>query len=906
MGFFKRLFGDKHKTVDQSLQPPIVAIPLPQIKKNQQTVGRFCVEEKLGEISQAMPNRKAQIWQGMDGENPRFLGFIEPGAESQKWLLERLGGEQVLHDVVWEQVQSKNLWPGRGPKFACLSFRFTCGDRYALGSRLYNDDRQEAWEAYDIEGKQKVLCLLLKLTSEIKLEEDFLLRQFRGKKGADLIAGVGSGLLKVLGEGFAKIAGPFSFYRYKYTKMVYIVSAAPSAFVPMSWLLPRQRLNLEQAVSVLYQTGKVLSTLHEQGWVHGQISPYHLWLGDGENPESSVYLNGFSLLHSQRDGSSTIGNLLSTKNLTFSYPTPESVFGSELTPQTDQFLLGLTLYHLLTGKNPVKEKSPTPIHQVVGGIPKWFSEILSRMLSSTPQDRFDNLKSMLDMLCQPHPDEKETPEEEAITISPKSVSGKKSEKPPVEEDAITISPKASSPASAPKQKTKPIAIQEAVPKKEAPKKPSKKQKTAKAAKPAEEKAPDVSPIEVKQETEPMPATADAPIESEVKQETVGTPETPPESPTKSEVKQEAESTPETQPESHIESEAEAEAGEQDVATESSQEKAAEKEAVSDKESTELDEASFEEFLEQASTNAEETVTYNIGAQAGVQQSIPEGDDSRQATVARPNRKDEEEEFLQQEFRHSSDQRQAGESPEIEEVSLEVADSHKKGFQSYLVCPPYQPFPLQSHKEFRIGRDQNNDLILPAEDVSRFHTSIVSDKEGYLLKDLGSANGTQVNGQKIIKHILHNGDKIVVGGTTVFYQEVSQGRLPDAAAKGMVKKQTVAIPKFQKTAHATLSGDLAHISLWQVLQMLAGEEKSGCLKIQNGEEVRIFFVKGMVVHCQSGQQKGHEAFYNTLTNTKGTFAFDPTLAPEEVTMSDVVESLLLEGARRLDEQSRQQS
>lgn len=45
---------------------------------------------------------------------------------------------------------------------------------------------------------------------------------------------------------------------------------------------------------------------------------------------------------------------------------------------------------------------------------------------------------------------------------------------------------------------------------------------------------------------------------------------------------------------------------------------------------------------------------------------------------------------------------------------------------------------------RIGRDQDNHLILPHDSVSRYHARVYWSENGFIIEDLGSANGTHVS------------------------------------------------------------------------------------------------------------------------------------------------------------------
>jgi len=70
--------------------------------------------------------------------------------------------------------------------------------------------------------------------------------------------------------------------------------------------------------------------------------------------------------------------------------------------------------------------------------------------------------------------------------------------------------------------------------------------------------------------------------------------------------------------------------------------------------------------------------------------------------------------------------------------------------------------------FTIGRSNDNNLTLSDKSVSRHHTEIKKTKEGYLLTDLGSYNGTKVNGKLTQSVLLKHNDKIKIGLTSLIF------------------------------------------------------------------------------------------------------------------------------------------
>ena len=67
-----------------------------------------------------------------------------------------------------------------------------------------------------------------------------------------------------------------------------------------------------------------------------------------------------------------------------------------------------------------------------------------------------------------------------------------------------------------------------------------------------------------------------------------------------------------------------------------------------------------------------------------------------------------------------------------------------------------------NEETFIGRGELNNIILKDSHVSRKHSKITVLNGNYIIEDLGSVNGTYVNGEKISMHYLNNEDKIKIG------------------------------------------------------------------------------------------------------------------------------------------------
>lgn len=79
------------------------------------------------------------------------------------------------------------------------------------------------------------------------------------------------------------------------------------------------------------------------------------------------------------------------------------------------------------------------------------------------------------------------------------------------------------------------------------------------------------------------------------------------------------------------------------------------------------------------------------------------------------------------------------------------------------------YPL-TRSQTRLGRGQGADIQVDDSGVSRAHAEIVLGLP-VVIRDLGSTNGTLVDGRKITEAPLHNGARIQVGSTVITYREV---------------------------------------------------------------------------------------------------------------------------------------
>jgi predicted component of type VI protein secretion system len=69
----------------------------------------------------------------------------------------------------------------------------------------------------------------------------------------------------------------------------------------------------------------------------------------------------------------------------------------------------------------------------------------------------------------------------------------------------------------------------------------------------------------------------------------------------------------------------------------------------------------------------------------------------------------------------------------------------------------------AQSEITIGRDNANRVVVNDAEVSRKHARLVAQGGGYVIEDLGSTNGTFVEGQRLMgPHLLRPGETIMLG------------------------------------------------------------------------------------------------------------------------------------------------
>lgn len=135
--------------------------------------------------------------------------------------------------------------------------------------------------------------------------------------------------------------------------------------------------------------------------------------------------------------------------------------------------------------------------------------------------------------------------------------------------------------------------------------------------------------------------------------------------------------------------------------------------------------------------------------------------------------------------HASVEQSAGRQPPTERIGLErvprgaeirlgvltVLGGEKAGYSYYL-----------EGEKTRIGRSDDNDMVIADPRASRYHAEIDRRSEGYVIRDLGSTNGTMVRGRRVQERLLEDGDSLAMGETEMRFGLITDPRKRQAEAE----------------------------------------------------------------------------------------------------------------------------
>jgi len=116
------------------------------------------------------------------------------------------------------------------------------------------------------------------------------------------------------------------------------------------------------------------------------------------------------------------------------------------------------------------------------------------------------------------------------------------------------------------------------------------------------------------------------------------------------------------------------------------------------------------------------------------------------------------------------------------ISADEARRHGLAREIVEVVLGDEKHPLEGRGPWSVGRSQENDIVINDPNVSRRHARISRADNGFVVEDLGSTNGTMLDGAPIDRERIEGGDELTFGQSTARFVrridspgEVSGGR-----------------------------------------------------------------------------------------------------------------------------------
>jgi eukaryotic-like serine/threonine-protein kinase len=207
-------------------------------------------------------------------------------------------------------------------------------------------------------------------------------------------------------------------------------SSEPLSFVAMrllrggslwDYLNSGRRLSLSETAALAGDLGKALDYAHRRGIIHRDIKPSNIMFDEN----GIVYLVDFGIAKAvQTDMGLTADNVVLG---TPPYISPEQWRGESLTPAVDQYALAAIVYEIVTGKAPFEAPTPhsamnrhlneipQPAHLIGENIPPAVSQVLTKALAKTPEERYETVGDFAAALREAVNDQPAQPPAEPVT-----------------------------------------------------------------------------------------------------------------------------------------------------------------------------------------------------------------------------------------------------------------------------------------------------------------------------------------------------------------------------------------------------------------------------------------------------------------------------------------------------------
>src|SRR5437762_9994911 len=242
----------------------------------------------------------------------------------------------------------------------------------------------------------------------------------------------------------------------------------------------------------------------------------------------------------------------------------------------------------------------------------------------------------------------------------------------------------------------------------------------------------------------------------------------------------------------------------------------------------------------------------------------------------------------------------------------LAIMSERSYAFRVISGKYQggEYPLTDSGELVIGRSSELDLVLIEDMVSRKHAQLTLAAGRITIADLGSTNGTFVNGEKVRRAQLKEGDRILIGTSILKLVARTAGTAPvDARTAQQNLERAAAAQEKKHGSRTTVQGRLEEVPRGDLLQLCSTSQKTGAIVIKGYRGGRVHLRGGKVVSAVIDADPTlppKKALYRMVTWSQGGFEFVPhegEMPPMPQEIAEGTEQLVMEAMHQADELGR---
>lgn len=252
---------------------------------------------------------------------------------------------------------------------------------YSNITSLYNSDRSKIFTAIRDKDKKKVVLKTSAKELPLAVEVSRLKKEFNNLKTLNI-------------NGVPKV------YDFIYKNSTYIIVREYFDKKPLSTYINKNILTQQDILKIAIGITKILKEVHENGYIYQDLNPNNILIS--QDFDNITLIDFDSAIHMPRHKNS--GVEYQNIETTLAYMSPEQTgrMNRHFDYRTDFYSFGITLYELISGKNPFYDKdlnklihnhiasNPKPVHKIDKNISKNFSNIIKKLISKDANERYQS------------------------------------------------------------------------------------------------------------------------------------------------------------------------------------------------------------------------------------------------------------------------------------------------------------------------------------------------------------------------------------------------------------------------------------------------------------------------------------------------------------------------------------